>query len=105
MDTKSEGYYEGILEKAKPALDQIAKAIRKDANPDNYTIPLTSLIRRMQGDGADADCTKAYLTDAADIVCAKYTTQDDSMWMAMKRVINRNVDYQYSLSNGRSLHL
>lgn len=110
-----EGYYEKMLARAKSAISPIAEKIheKKEWMAENQTIRLVSLIREMQADGIGSDQMKVILLDGAEMVCEKYRRQyptyvkndvlTDDLWEKTKSIINKNVDYQLSLGNGRGI--
>lgn len=121
MDLTSEGYYEEKLAKAKSAMKPVVKALHEHRNAENQTIPMISLIREMQGEGAESWRIKNVLSDGADYGCpdawfqsypdyTKKGTDGESyvtneLWESTHRIINKHVDYQLSLGKGRGMRM
>lgn len=113
MDFESAGYYCEKLQKAKFAMKPIVKALHEHREPN--IISMISLIREMKLEGADSLRIKNILKDGADYSSNEYFRQyqyyalndysTNDLWEEVKGIINKLVDYQFSLGNGRGMRM
>lgn len=88
-----------MTEKAVPSVRMIARAMSKGIDPESHgnAAPLISIIRKMKGEGADAELIKAILSLSSEMACDQVLPDTYRIFNnSVNRTICKIVDRQFN---------